>query len=191
MSRLAVFAVCVLAACSKSAGNQDKLSSPPSPGSPEVISVPRESAAPKMAVGSQSADQTPPSPIEDRLRLKPEEGTLRVEAPAEVKTGSEAVAKITVTPGKGYHVNTEYPIKLTIASTENMRLPKTNFVAGGHDKSKGDADTLDERTLTFEVRFTPETSGSYTVPGRFKFAVCDANQCLPKKEPISFVVAAK
>ena len=61
--------------------------------SPLVPTAPPPEAPPKT---------TPGTVDDDRFRLKPEEGTLAVEAPAEVKAGSEAVAKITVTPAKGF-----------------------------------------------------------------------------------------
>jgi hypothetical protein len=128
---------------------------------------------------------------EDRFKLKPEEGKLAIEPPPEAKAGSEAVARITVTPGSGYHVNTEYPVKLTLTQPDGVTLAKATFVAGGHDKGKGDADAFDEKQLAISVKMTPAASGSYTVNGTFKFAVCDADQCLAKKETIAIAVAAK
>jgi hypothetical protein len=194
MVRLAVLAMCVFAACSKSAANQDKVTSPPS-GGQDVAAMPQGSAptmggAAKPAGGPIEAAPAPGAD-DDRLRLHPDEGTLAVEAPADAKAGAEAVAKITVKPGKGFHVNTEYPIKLTLTPPSGVALAKADFAAGGHDKGKGDADALDEQNLAFAVKLTPSAGGSYTVSGKFKFAVCDANQCLPKKENISITLAAK
>jgi len=190
MHRLALIALCVAAAsCSKSAGNQDKVASvPPAPGA--VPAVPQ--GGPSMG-GATPAPSTPAAPggDDDRFKLKPEEGKLAIEAPADAKAGTEAVAKITVTPGAGYHVNTEYPIKLTLTQPDGMALAKTTFVAGGHDKGKGDADALDEKQLAIAVKLTPAASGSYTINGSFKFAVCDKDQCLAKKETIAIAVAAK
>ncbi len=197
MVRFALLAVCVLAACSKSAGNQDKVSSPPPPsGGQDVIAVPQGGAptmggAAKPAGGGPVEVAPPPGADDDRLRLHPDEGTLAVEPPADAKPGTEVVAKITVKPGKGFHVNTEYPIKLTLTPPSGVTLAKTDFAAGGHDKGKGDADALDEQNLAFAVKLTPSAGGNYTVNGKFKFAVCDANQCLPKKENISIALAAK
>lgn len=199
MVRFAVLAVCVLAgcsACSKSAGNQDKVASPPPSGGQDVIAVPQGTSAPTMGGAARSGGAPPevapaPGADDDRLRLHPDEGTLAVEPPADAKAGAEAVARITVKPGKGFHVNTEYPIKLTLTPPSGVTLAKTDFAAGGHDKGKGDADALDEQNLAFAVKLTPAAGGSYTVSGKFKFAVCDANQCLPKKENISITLAAK
>jgi hypothetical protein len=96
-----------------------------------------------------------------------------------------------VTPGKGYHVNTEYPVKLTLTSPAGVTLAKAEFLAGGSAKGKGDADVLDENQLAIAVKLTAAQSGSYTINGNFKFAVCDKDQCLAKKETIAIAVAAK
>jgi hypothetical protein len=191
MSRCALLVVCVLASCSKSAGNQDKVAAPPAPtGASDAVAMPRAGAGPSM--GAQAAPAAPAAQgASDPLRLKPEEGTLAIQAPADAKAGAQAVAKIVVTPGKGFHVNTEYPTKLTLETPSGVSLAKTEFKAGGHDKGKGDAEAFDEQQLAFQIAVTPSASGSYTVNGQFKFAVCDANQCLPKKETIAIQVAAK
>src|SRR5437667_2910337 len=185
MNRLVLFA-CVAAGlavsasgwsgCSKSAGNQDKVSSPPASSGQgqDVIAVPQAGApaVKQPAAPPEAPPKTTPGTVDDdRFRLKPEEGTLTVVPPAEVKAGSESVAKISVTPGKGYHVNTEYPIKLKLDPSTGVTLAKTDFAAGGHDKARGDADALDEKGLELSVKMTPAASGSYTISGKFKFAV--------------------
>ena len=194
MSRL-LFALLVTAACSKSAGNQDKVSAPPAPASgstnaaADVIAVPQAGTGPSMGKAPEAAK--PAAGDDDRFKLKPEEGKLAIELPADAKAGSEAVAKIRVTPGAGYHVNTEYPVKLTLTPPAGVTLAKAEFVAGGHDKGKGDTDAFDDNQLALSVKLTPAASGSYTINGSFKFAVCDKDQCLAKKETIAIVVAAK
>ena len=190
MSRLGLFAILVgIAACA--GGTQDNPPSKPTGGG-DKIAVP---GGDKIAVpGGAESTGTPKAPAiggDDRAKLHPQEGKLAIETPADAKAGAETTAKIIVTPGSGYHVNTEYPIKLTIAPTDGVSIAKAEFVAGGHDKSKGDADALDEQNLTISVKLTPAKSGSYTLNGNFKFAVCDKDQCLPKREQIAIVVAAK
>lgn len=145
-----------------------------------------------MGRGTEAKAPAPaPSASDDaRYKLKPEEGKLAIE-PVSAKAGAEAVARITVTPGSGYHVNTEYPIKLTLTPPAGVTLAKDKFVAGGHDKAQGDADALDEKQLAFAIKLTPASSGDYTINGNFKFAVCDKDQCLAKQETIAIAVAAK
>ena len=180
MLRLALFVV-VVAACTKSSGNPTEPNSQP----PGAVSNQKIDMAP-----ADRQDKGPPK-FDDRLRLKPDEGTLAVTPPDDAKAGSEAVVKIVVTPKTGYHVNTEYPIKLTLDPPANVKLEKSELTAGGHDKVKGDAEALDETQLVLAVKLTPAQSGSYTINGSFKFAVCDKDQCLAKKEPIAIQIAAK
>lgn len=192
MARLSLVLLVAAAACSKSAGNQDKVSSPPpatASGAPDVIAVPQAGQGPSMGK-PEAAAPAAPGKDDDRFKLKPEEGRLAIEAP-DAKAGSEAVAKIVVTPGNGYHVNTEYPVKLTLTAPAGVTLAKSEFLAGGHDKGKGDTDVFDEKQLAIAVKLTAAQSGSYTINGSFKFAVCDKDQCLAKKETIAIAVAAK
>ncbi|HEY0194144.1 MAG TPA: hypothetical protein VGC42_23665 [Kofleriaceae bacterium] len=193
MSRLALLALLLASACSKSA--------PPPAASPsggpstgDVVAVPGAAPTGGPSMG-KPAEAKPvdvkPAAGDDRSRLQPQEGKLAVDAPADAKAGSETTAHVTVTPGAGFHVNTEYPVKLTLETPQGVTLGKTEFKAGGHDQGKGDADAFDEKQLAFSVKLTPSASGDYTVNGSFKFAVCDASQCLPKKETIAIKVAAK
>ena len=195
MSRLATFFVLGLsvAACSKSAGNQDKVASPPpAANGADVIAVPGGTPAPTMAGAKKDEPAAPPAAAgaDDRTRLQPAEGKLAIGL-APGASPSEATLQISVTPGTGYHVNTEYPVKLVLNSTQGVTLPKTEFSAGGHEQGKGDADSFDEKQLAFSVKLGLPPAGGYTVNGTFRFAVCDANQCLPKREPVAITVAAK
>lgn len=128
-----------------------------------------------------------------RYRLAPDEGKLSVEPPADAKANSEATVKVTVTPGDAFKVNTEFPTKLTLENTQGVTIAKAELKAGGHDKAKGDAEQFDEKALVFAVKLTPTASGTFTVNGSFKFAVCDKSgtTCLAKKEPIAIQLAAK
>ena len=191
MSRL-VIATVLIAACSKSATNQDTGSKTAAPsGGEERVAVPTTGGAPVGAAkGAAPAAQTD-SP---QLRLSPEEGKLAIEAPADVKAGAEVTAKVMVVANPSYKVNVEFPTKLVLdAPPAGVTIAKQELKAGGASKAKGDADVFDDKQLAFVVKLTPAQSGTYTINGSFKFAVCDraGTQCLPKKEPIAIQVAAK
>ncbi len=126
----------------------------------------------------------------DAFKLQPAEGTLAIDVPA-ATSGAEVTATVVVTPGAGFHVNMEYPTKLTLTATSGVAIAKAELKAGGADKSKGDAEAFTEDKLVFAIKLTPGASGSHTINGTFKFAVCDKDQCLPKKETIAIQVAAK
>jgi hypothetical protein len=184
MSRLAVVALALAstAACSKSAANQE-----PATGAEGTS----KGMQPMTAGGGPAPAKTGSGGVDERLRLHADEGTIAVTAPADAKAGAESVATILVTPNTGYHVNTEFPIKLKLDAPAGVTLAKTEWTAGGSSKDKGDADALDEQHLALSIKLTPGATGTYTINGTFKFAVCDHDSCLAKKEPIAITVAAK
>jgi hypothetical protein len=179
MQRWMLIAVAI-AGCSKSAGNQDKVSAPPAAGSE------------KAAVAAPKGPPPPPTQTVDdpRFHLQPQEGTLEID-PAQGPAGSEATAGIKLSPAEGYHVATDYPIKLTLEPPAGVTLAKAELTAGGRDKAQGDATALSEHGLAFAVKATPEKPGDYQIKGTFKFGVCDKDSCHPKKQPITITVAAK
>lgn len=174
MVRVALLTI-ALAACGKSAGNQEKAPAPP----PPTPAAPQAAAeAPK---GCGSAD-------DPKFFLKPDEGTLTIDK-VDASAGAEATAAIKVAPASGYHMSTDFPINLCLEAPAGVTLAKAAYSAGKGEK--GDADQFGEQALAFSVKATAEKAGSYEVKGIFKFGVCDKESCHPKKQPITITVAAK
>jgi hypothetical protein len=197
MSRwLFLSVVLVSSACSKSAGpqNQDTGKNTVGETGGERIAVPGGAApegAPKgMGGGGGEMVAASAGAPDDAFKLKADEGTLQIEVPADAKAGTEVIAKVLVIPTDKYKVNKEFPTKLTLTPPAGVTIAKAELKAGGADESKGDADMFEDKQLAFSVKLTPQ-AGSHTVSGTFKFAVCDKDTCLAKKEQISIVVAAK
>jgi hypothetical protein len=190
MSRLAIIALVFgLVGCAKSPPSNQDTGGPSTggasnPGTERRLNVPGNEAT----VGGADKGAS-----ESRFRLAADEGKLVIEPPTEAKAGGEAVIKVTVNPGDAYKVNTEFPTKLTLETTQGVTIAKAELKAGGHDKAKGDADVFEEKQLVFAVKVTPSAAGNYTLNGTFKFAVCDkaGSTCLAKKEPIAIQLAAK
>ncbi|HEY4241400.1 MAG TPA: hypothetical protein VGM88_16375 [Kofleriaceae bacterium] len=173
-------------ACKKSSADQQPPTSAPSTN--DTVQVP---GAPPPSMKGASPATPAGGGTADRFKLKPEEGTLAITVPADAKAGAETTATIKVTPNTGYHVNVDYPIKLELTAPDGVKLAHATLVAGGHEKSKGDADALDETQLVLPVKMTAAAAGTYTVNGTFNFAVCDKDQCLAKKEQVAINLAAK
>jgi hypothetical protein len=167
-----VLVTIALAACGKSAGNQEKAPAPP-PGPTQVDKAPQ--------VGCGSAD-------DPKFFLKPDEGTLTVDK-AESAAGAEASVGLKVAPAAGYHMSTDFPIKLCLEAPDGVKLAKSELNAGKGEK--GDADAFSEQSLAFAVKVTADKAGSYEIKGVFKFGVCDKESCHPKKQPVTITVAAK
>jgi hypothetical protein len=209
MSRFVVVALLIggssvaVGACgngSKSAGEQQNL---PPGGSNEKIAVPgakgmAEGSAEAVRGGSAVAAGSPDVLTAEgyqrvldnaQFHLKPEEGTLTA-SKVEGTAGSPVSAAVTLAPGAGFHVSTDYPIKLKLMTTPGVKLEKQLLVAGGRDKTQGDAATLTEQALAFAVKVTPETAGAYEIKGTFSFGVCEKDSCHPRTQPITIQVAA-
>ncbi len=192
------------AACgngSKSAGEQqkspatgeEKIQVPGAKGSTEGASVgaatDRGAATTGAAPEGLTQDKYDKAVANAQFHLKPEEGTLTA-SKAEGKAGAAIAAEVKLAPGAGFHVSTDYPIKLKLLQPEGVKLEKTVLTAGGASKSQGDAETLTEQALAFAVKMTPEKSGTFEVKGLFTFGVCEADSCHPRSQPITIQVAA-
>jgi hypothetical protein len=188
MSRTLWLIPFLLVGCGKSSPQAQGETAPATSGKVERVAVPTGDEG--MATKGGSA-ATPPPSDEARFHLHPDEGTLTVDK-AEGKAGSELTSNIKVTPAGAFHVNTEFPIKLTLEPPAGVKLAKTELTAGGMDKAQGDATTFSEQALAFAVKATCDKSGTYDIKGTLKFAVCTNNntQCLPKKQPVTVTVAA-
>lgn len=198
MSRIALASILAAAAlagavgCSKSAGNKD---SPPITNTAgaggqdqEMVAVPgaggRGAAGPAGTAGA-------PAGSDDVYKLKPDEGQLSIEVPSDAVAGKETTARVVVTPTTKFKINFDFPTKLTLEAPADVTLAKAELKAGGQAKAQGDAEKFEEKQLAFAVKLTPTKSGTHTIKGTFKFAVCDKDQCLARKEPIAIQLAAK
>ena len=118
----------------------------------------------------------------------PANSDLKVTAPASVKTGEAVTATISVTTKNGYHINKEYPNKLTLTAVDGVQMDKTAFVsADGVVKGpKGD-----ENVLEFSLPFTVKAAGAKEIKGKIKYAECKATECIPVSQEVVIKVATK
>lgn len=204
MSRFALIAL--LIACgngSKSPGDQQK--SAVAPGGDEKIAVPGSKGGPAIGGAEGATTGAPQAAVEDpsklteatkqraqnpAFNLKPEEGTLTI-AKAEAAAGAAATAEIKLAPAKGYHVATDYPIKVWLEPPTGVKVEKSFLTAGGRNKVQGDAATLSEESLAFAVKATPEAAGAFEIKGVMSFGICEKDSCHPKTQAITIQVAAK
>jgi hypothetical protein len=174
----------------------------------EVVVVPGAKGGPAIGgtdgsggtEGAQTGAPTPndPTKLSDATKqraknpafnLTAAEGTLTV-AKATSKAGAAATTEIKLAPGSGYHVATDYPIKLWLEPPAQVKVDKTFLTAGGRTKAQGDAATLTEQALAFAVTATPAAAGAYEITGVLSFGICEKDSCHPKTQPITIQVAA-
>jgi hypothetical protein len=178
------------AGCSTS-GKQDKDTAPTTAPTPTGAVEHIDMGGPKAGAAEGAPGGATRGAVTDdvRFHLHADEGTLTIDK-ASGKAGSELVSKISIKPASEFHVNTEFPVKLTLEPTAGLTLAKSEFTAGGMNKAIGDASSFTEQGLDIAVKATAAKPGTYEVKGTFKFAVCKDIQCFPKKQPITITIDA-
>jgi hypothetical protein len=100
------------------------------------------------------------------------------------KAKERAVAKVSVSPKGPFHVNLEYPVKLSIVAPDGVKVEKEK-------QNKDDAKRFDKERLDFEVAFVSDVPGKKSFSGVVRFAVCTDTDCKPTSENVSFDVDVK
>lgn len=108
---------------------------------------------------------------------------LSVKSPS-AKVNERAVVKISIAPNGGFHVNTEYPAKVTVTPPNGVKLEKAT-------QTSKDATRFEKAGLDFEVAFVAGGTGKKSFTGELKFAVCTDTECKPSTEKIAFDVDVK
>src|SRR5262249_7264435 len=109
---------------------------------------------------------------------------LDVKAPSSVKKGEKATATVHVEGTGQYHINQEYPTKLTLTAPAGVKLEKDKF-------TKADAKKFAESGADFEVAFTSSDAGKKKIEGELKFAWCAKTDCNPATEKVAIEFEAK
>lgn len=117
---------------------------------------------------------------EDKVPAKYE---IKIQKPA-AKASAKAVAKIQVTPKGAYHMNKDFPTKLTLKTSDGVTLAKEKLTA----KDDKDAVKIEKDAASFEISFTASSAGKKSFTGELKSAVCTETTCEPFTEAISFEV---
>ncbi len=121
-----------------------------------------------LLVAACSSERPPPSD---------KELTVEIEPLAAAKVGAAATAQVRIRPGAGYHINTDYPLKIALAK------------APGLEAAKGEA-RAQETELAVPITITPTTAGNHELRGTVTFGMCKHDQCLQREVPIAVQVAA-
>jgi hypothetical protein len=100
--------------------------------------------------------------------LTPEEGTLAV-----VRAGGSV--HVRVVPGPGYHMNDEYPSKLSLEPTPGVTIAAATA-------------TIAEQELAIAIPYQTTSPGAHAIRGQLDLAVCERDRCLPRSMPIAVEV---
>lgn len=103
------------------------------------------------------------------------------------KAGADCTLTIKLNAAADYHVNKEYPYKVTANAAPGLTfLGKKD--ANTFSKESGDFVEEGEKTATMTVRFKPAAAGEAKVAGTYKMSVCSADQCQIEVQPIALNV---
>lgn len=109
--------------------------------------------------------------------------SVDIDAPLHAAAGEQVVARVQVEPRSPWHMNVDYPVRLTMLATTGVKLDAPSL-------KKNDAERLDDDALVFPVVFTAQAGhkGHTTLKGELHFAVCGAAECAPQRVPVEFSV---
>lgn len=107
--------------------------------------------------------------------------TVKLAAPARVATGAKGSATLEIIPKKGWHLNEEFPYKLTVTPPAGTRVAKP-------EQGKKDTVAFGPQAMKWAIDFQASSAGDKAFTGKVKFAVCTETSCDPKKEELAFNV---
>ena len=152
--------------------NDPPATPPPAPATPPAAPPPAQPVAVADASAAARADGPRAELTDPRYRIV-----------AEISEGTgenPATLNVELRGGEGYHVNEQYPIALDL-DVRNGQAPRPTM-------RRGDAAEFTQAVARFTTPIQNAGPGT-EVAGRFRFAVCTAENCVP--ETRNFVVALR
>jgi hypothetical protein len=107
--------------------------------------------------------------------------TVKLASPDKLRTGAKGSASLEITPKKGWHLNDEFPYKLSVTAPAGTTVAKP-------EQTKKDTVAFSHQSMKWAIDFTASSAGDKAFTGKVKFAVCTETSCDPKKEELAFQV---
>jgi hypothetical protein len=109
------------------------------------------------------------------------EYTAEIKAPADkCKAGSECTVSVEVTAKGEYHINKDYPQKVKTAKTDGVTYTKETLTK--------DDGKLEEKKISFPLKFTAAKAGKTTLNVSLRLAVCAESNCITASPDLSLDV---
>lgn len=166
---LSLFVALSLAAC----GGHDEHQAPPTPND-RVPTIPDPE-------GAQHDNVTPPPTAEATDTVQDTGFVLHATSSGPYHAGAAGTFGIALTARGNYHVNQEYPIKVTLHAPAGVALAKPEL-------ARADATHFDEHTAEFAAGFTPGAAGNPRVTADVDFAVCTPENCMPDSRTVAIAL---
>jgi hypothetical protein len=162
-------AAALVAAC----GSNEPAAAPPAEPAP--------GAAPAPAAPTPPATPEPAAPAAAGPVVTDTGFELRATATGPYKAGQASSFGVALTASGGYHVNEEFPIRVTVRAPEGVTLPKGQLV-------RADAAEFGAERARFDVPFTPVAAGEKRVEVQVDFAVCTPENCMPDQRTLALAL---
>jgi DsbC/DsbD-like thiol-disulfide interchange protein len=127
---------------------------------------PREVVPPTEAAG----------PVVDDPRF-----TITASGEASYTQGELGRFGIRIASKEGWHVNQEYPTRITLTPAEGITLPRAEL-------EKSDAAEFGDDVARFDVPFTPGQAGEGRCAAYVDFAICTDETCIPVQHTVAVVL---
>lgn len=105
-----------------------------------------------------------------QFHVRPGEASVTI-TPAHASIGTPARATVSIVPGPGFHLSTEYKAKLDLGPTATVAVTGRT-----------------EQRLSFDISTTPKVEGEQHIEGFLHVGICEAKSCRPRKQPVSISV---
>lgn len=102
---------------------------------------------------------------------------LRVEQEASYEAGQPQTFSVLLDARNNWHINQDYPTKLTLKSPEKVKVVKNNL-------SSKQARQFGEDQAVFDVSFVAEP-GEHELIAKLNFALCTDEHCMPESKEIA------
>lgn len=138
-----------------------------------------------------AAYEVPPFKADAKRAESAFEVALTLKQSAQGDAPGQLTARITAKPG--FHVNTEYPTNFQPARNDRgVAFDKPRYPLNeGVERAPCSSNPADVCELRATIPFRQPETGATRAEGVLAFSVCDPNQCLIEKIPVSAEVSAK
>jgi len=98
-------------------------------------------------------------------------------------TGKKAIASVTITAKKGWHLNQEAPLTLKLSPPPGVAVDKPKL-------ARADLAESSERAARFDVGLTMSVPGKKLIAAEAGFVLCRKDSCRPVKEKLTLSAEA-
>jgi hypothetical protein len=169
-------------ACACSKAKDGETATPSAAAAPSGVPQGATAPAPPPAAPAAAAAPAAPEP-EGKPHAEGEGYVIDVKSDG-AAAGAEGTAQVQLSATGAFHLNKDFPTSLDITAPDGVTLGKVKLTTA-------DASKFEEKTATWDVKFTAKDAGEKKFGAKFRFAVCTATTCDPKKEALGWTVAVK